>query len=110
MTITTTRLRELAQAATPGPWEHVPGEPWPVSQVPYVAGPNRFGCVCQRVSLDDDAALIVALRNALPELLEALELREACERLDAASGDDRPLITWPVTWPNPANPERKPRT
>ena len=54
----------------------------------------------QRVSLDDDAALIVALRNALPELLEALELREACERLDAASGDDRPLITWPVTWPS----------
>ena len=47
MTITTTRLRELAQAATPGPWEHVPGEPWPVSQVPYVAGPNRFGCVCR---------------------------------------------------------------
>ena len=77
MTITTTRLRELKARAS-----------------------IRSGGVPTDEAREAEEAMAREVLGALPELLEALELREACERLDAASGDDRPLITWPVTWPS----------
>lgn len=97
MTLTTTRLRALAQAATPGPVELCGDDCDDGDCCGYVL--TSGGDVIETPG-PSDAALYVALRNAIPELLEALELREACERLDAASGDARPLITWPVAGPN----------
>ena len=77
MTLTTARLRELKARAS-----------------------IRSGGVPTDEAREAEEAMAREVLGALPELLEALELREACERLDAASGDARPLITWPVAGPN----------
>lgn len=75
------RLRELEAAATKGPWMLVDGDIWDGGDVnPDSPGVplfredrgnyRRWGRAVTRLELDDSAALIVAMRNALPELLD----------------------------------------
>lgn len=61
-------LRDLAERATPGPWRTGPGaHGYAVRGDGYLAGVMR----------SDDAELIAAMRNALPELLDAAERAHA---------------------------------
>jgi hypothetical protein len=55
------RLRELEAAATPGPWEVI-------DQI-FFAGDDGLG----EMDTQRDAALLVAARNALPQLLAIAE-------------------------------------
>ena len=70
MTITTTRLRELKARAS-----------------------IRSGGVPTDEAREAEEAMAREVLGALPELLEALELREACERLDAAGTGRGPYRT-----------------
>lgn len=83
MTFTIEELRHLEAVATPGPWEtNVDEHDAPYLPVEIKAGRHRSVCT---LWIDDapvpdynreqysNAALIVAMRNALPELLRALE-------------------------------------
>ncbi len=76
----TTKLRELERAATPGEWTyHDNGFDGGIclkiqaheKSVSYIFG----GEPCEgRIEPDDpDAALVVAMRNALPEMLDEVE-------------------------------------
>ena len=93
MTLTSTRLRGLDAAATPGPWSDDATDPGDVVLWgPRDGGDDRFlaNVGAEQVSrvgvaFDIDAAnaaLIVAMRNDLPRILAALELLEAVERLE----------------------------
>lgn len=68
MTDTTiSELRELLGKATEGPWS--------IGPIPHmIDGPGglQMGCATSH-NAHDDAALIVAMRNALPGLLDRLE-------------------------------------
>lgn len=77
-------LRRLLEAATPGPW-HVRGDKV------CCGDPNDDSCAFAiadtfHSTKDEDAALIVALRNAAPDLLDRLESLEA----DMAFPDSEP--------------------
>lgn len=65
--IDTDRLRALANAATPGPWEDSGGDIWS----------DTHGFLSRHGLGDADATFIAAMRNALPALLDALEIAEA---------------------------------
>lgn len=69
-------LRELEARATAGPWLAPKSGPW-------IATLDRV-IITESPALDDDIALIVALRNAAPLLLS---LAEAAEKLDDATDD-----------------------
>lgn len=58
------QLKALEQAATPGPW---------AEGAQMVVQADQAECVIEMVETEDDAKLIVAARNALPELLALLE-------------------------------------
>lgn len=68
MSIDLDQLTALEQAATPGPWA--------VEDLPWISEGNDGGA---------DAALIVAMRNALPELIE--QVRVAQHRLGSVAKD-----------------------
>ena len=79
------RLRELAGRATPGPWnvETVPTQIgmchkiMPLKGCFYVDGMQEYSRNDPSFARQNaDPELIVALRNALPELLAALELAD----------------------------------
>jgi hypothetical protein len=92
MTDVVARLRQLEAAATPGPWSvrpywfEVDGEP---AHSEVIIGEDRYsdGRVLPRrlrEEMDNDnAALIVAARNALPQLLD---IAEAMRRLAGSEG------------------------
>ena len=61
------RLRALANAATPGPWEDSNGDLWS----------DTFGFLSRDELENADAKFIAAMRNALPALLDTVELAEA---------------------------------
>jgi hypothetical protein len=68
MTLDIEHLRRLEREADPAPWTAA-GNNWnPLGQ--YGSNPDQYKQQCK------DAALIVAARNALPELLERLERLE----------------------------------
>lgn len=82
MTIDTEKLRALLAAATPGPWRAGTVETWNVYADPNgdVMAPGLGRVVAQmnrHYPHSNDAALIAAAVNALPELLDALEAAEA---------------------------------
>jgi hypothetical protein len=66
-------LESLAEAATPGPWEQVGGDEGRriACQPARILGHPVVVCRVERTAPKhhDDAALIVALRNALPDIL-----------------------------------------
>jgi len=64
--MTLDQLRELEQAATAGPWLSEPDRV-------FVPEKHVDGCYCIRDIPEHDAALIAAMRNALPALLEFVE-------------------------------------
>jgi hypothetical protein len=75
---TTQRLRELLEKATHGPWCMCDGhlECRGVCDV----GPVEVHAPSAPFNRGDDAPLIVAMRNALPALLEVVEAANECER------------------------------
>ena len=80
------RLERLEAAATPGPWEVEP-ETEDGSFLAVIADADaEFGgyTICQSMEDEPNAALIVAMRNALPSLLS--ELKEARGALGRADG------------------------
>ena len=83
MTLDTTQLRELAGAATPGPWEAREHD-----GLGAIAHPHGWVLEGEDDGARDaaDRALIVALRNALPRIIADRELAEACERLEQEQG------------------------
>lgn len=70
------RLRALANAATPGPWESV----WDEADEWYsITGQSYEGFVCPEVATltdEADADFIAAAREALPRLLDYLDAAE----------------------------------
>lgn len=87
-------LRELHEDATPGPWYSDAGTLWVVGEgyhgQPRDADGEPFGPYAEPYQQQEmigggkeqDAALIVAVRNALPEIIDALErLAEHCEEV-----------------------------
>lgn len=86
--MTRTRLRELCEKATPGPWtaeydnaDNAGGGWW------YDIGPARVGAgyLCsdaKEKQVEHDAAFIAAARTAVPELLDEVE-RLRAELADA---------------------------
>lgn len=70
------RLRALANAATPGPWEGSNGDLWS----------DTHGFLSRDELENADAAFIAAMRNALPELLGALE--KSADEQDALAEDN----------------------
>lgn len=88
MTIDIARLRELEAAATQGPWEAmgrgIDQKPSPCAEV--VSTEVRcmsycYGGEAEGITNEADVALIVAARNALPEILDALERLAEVERI-----------------------------
>ena len=71
------RLKELAQQATPGPWEVNPGgaEEWWYSDTIVNPGGSLASCT------EGNAALIVTAINALPALIA---VAEAAKKVDAS--------------------------
>lgn len=84
-------LRELEAKATPGPWEHISPQPPELWDARIFAGTRFVGMIGNSDNQDGcdshNAALIAAMRNALPRLLSMLtpppdaELREAVEHI-----------------------------
>ena len=66
------RLRALADAATPGPWEADLSDPSPAWAA--VTTPDR--CIAEHLTRED-AQLVAAARAAVPALLDALDAAEA---------------------------------
>ena len=66
------QLRALEKAATPGPWENVGEGP---DTVPWVRSSNAIIKCINNVDILGiaDTALIVAFRNAAPDILALLE-------------------------------------
>lgn len=81
--LTSAQLRELAEAATPGPWEAREHD-----GLGAIAHPHGWVLEGEDDCARDaaDRALIVALRNALPRIIADRELAEACERLEQEQG------------------------
>ena len=81
------KLRALAQAATPGPWEAIlksdkRGQPWPgyVSLICFsdtIAVVQADGVTAMSDQWATNAQLVAAARAAVPELLDALDDAEA---------------------------------
>lgn len=71
MTIDLDHLAALSEAATPGPWKHT------AYSVFDSATAQWMGDICDSIGepilFDKDLALIVAARNALPDLIAALQ-------------------------------------
>lgn len=98
------RLGELEKQATPGRW-YTLGAPWlpPGCETSILAGSDdphvaKFVCDFENFGVDEgdeegpkngwnDAALIVALKNALPKILEALRDAERYKQLRHAESD-----------------------
>lgn len=91
-------LRELLAKATPGPWTRKkpeivksgPGEGWPsMSAVAATPGRQTIYAACDRGSFPSaDCDLIVAMRNALPALLDDREaMRAQCEKMILRAGE-----------------------
>lgn len=71
------QLRTLGEAATPGPW-WIEYEAGPESVWAAVAGTGGYTASAPIIdAYSEDAALIAALRNALPALLDRLDALEA---------------------------------
>ena len=74
------QLRQLEQAATPGPWKRGPDDTWFIvaDTVDLPGGPgNEFSVMAEAVTYEGccsgaNAELIAAARNALPALLDAV--------------------------------------
>ena len=83
-------LRRLHEEATPGPWESsIAG----IEGDNYVAGTGPW----HRVTFNEcasqyDAALIAAMRNALPALLSIAEAAEAFMSEEHDCDDDQPCL------------------
>jgi len=88
MNIDLDQLAALEQAATPGPWQYVPGYeavygPEPTDEQKKagaarreVVGPVLLAVMEECYLEAETAALIVAMRNALPELIERVRAAE----------------------------------
>lgn len=84
------KIERLSAAATPGEWHLQTGA---IGINPWISAENwtrpngsyvRGGCILNMVAHDEreqDAALIVALRNAVPEILAALRAQQHAEAL-----------------------------
>ena len=82
------RLRELAENATPGPWEY-PGELLGLPCTTVFAGdPKRTHAAYVAEMGPQDGAFIAASRQAVPALLDMLDQAEA-ERDQAQAALDR---------------------
>lgn len=92
------KLRELLEAATPGPWyEYQDGQAWkyPLDEV------SRYNneCLVDTSGRDDkskeekDLALIVAAINSLPSLLDELEARQ-WQPIETAPKDGSSVLLW----------------
>jgi hypothetical protein len=87
-------LRRLLAEATPGPWEV--GEPDRNEQATIYAGPDDWIALLPhqclesiRIAQERNAALIAAMRNALPGILDALDAAEAERDAIRAKLEDR---------------------
>lgn len=86
-------LTELAERATPGPWEALGSDPAEGFDCFWLRGPKCDIGSINGMQADSEqranAALIVKLRNALPDILAALQernrLREALHEIIAHS-------------------------
>lgn len=94
MTNLSTELARLAEAATAGPWEATKDVRKPYKRLyscPAIY--SEEGMVAETLAglpgEENNAALIVALRNAVPELLSALRAQQHAEAL--ADGMDRAI-------------------
>jgi hypothetical protein len=99
MKLSVSELREIVAAATPGPWRYRDrldnGLPW--SDVTYQDG-DDWGIITGDHLTPEDAAFIIACREALPSILDRLEAAEAfveafrradlhCDLIGYLSGD-----------------------
>lgn len=101
------RLRELHEAATPGPWQRAEEfngteESWDVNAeggaLEVAFCPEGLDPV-DRARTVADAELIAEARNALPDLLAAIEgVRGYADRLIRMSGQHPEVITGDVVW------------
>lgn len=105
MTSLASRLKELEAKATPGEWEIYGSNSWrriglksEYKEIlwPCIAGHDGHPDLSGR-NRDNDLALLLALRNALPEILEALESTDsnmtAYWKREAERREDwRPLV------------------
>jgi hypothetical protein len=98
------RLREMLREATPWPWRAVqsfrPPSPstFPAVVVDYddKNGTRRVDFVIREAAAEPDIALVVAMRNALPALLDEIDrlrraIRKAHTLIDKAMGDTDPI-------------------
>ena len=79
MTVDRTELRRLLEAATPGPWEGDPEEVDSDGGVVWAVSPEDF-------------ALIVAMRNALPVLLDRLDTYQEALETICDIGETRDMV------------------
>ena len=73
-------LKAIADAATPGPWSHNNGDGYTAFIVEGPEGEPVAKCSFGPYEGSTDAALIAAMRNALPKLLAVVEAAEAHDR------------------------------
>ena len=77
-------LRDMETRASPSPWEYDMG-------AINVAAPNRFDWVAHDFSGDADGPLVVAMRNALPDLLAMARRTAEAERVLREISAETPL-------------------
>ena len=83
-TIDTKPLRELMQKATPGPWCHFGPHRDAIGYMPDGKYEDVPWYNASKQSDGNDAALIVAMRNELPALLDRIERLERLEEVAEA--------------------------
>ncbi len=102
------RLAELQRAATPGPWSFAQEGR---GQYDLLSGDDALGTLWHERpgAAEADAALVCALRNALPELLALMERCRAAESEAERLRSEARLHAGP--WPHAAQAieERAPR-
>ena len=69
------RLKELAKAATPGPWEISEVHPWVViaPETPARRGSGHIYVSCGGGNNEENAVFLALALNALPDLLAVVE-------------------------------------
>jgi hypothetical protein len=99
-------IERLEKAATSGPWEKAPEGSYPSDEAAKVLGPqkhNRAGhpvrYYAAQFPSEEDAALIVAMRNALPELIRLARIGMKAEgsgwkTIDSAPKDGTEIDLW----------------
>jgi hypothetical protein len=76
----TKALRELLAKATPGPWRHDAGDTAVFATAPSKTGSRLLQTLVAGNAAPNDAALIVALHNAAPALLDEIDRLREVER------------------------------